>query len=417
MTDALVALAKLENKYKKDTSDAEFWFLYSKASFLAFKYSEAQVAIDRAISLNPRLGRYHFEKGRLLNELDQLDRSLASLSKAISLQPAGEYYYWRGILNQRLNNTTAAKSDYESALALNFETAELHNNYAIALIGDKNSELALRQINRAIMMDRKYAQAYSARSKIYLYLLRVDSACADLHIATDLGYSGYFLIPDSVCNGSVVQQMKFAGDVCTDGKLYSQGIMAYSRIVEKGGLHPDYFLNRGYCYFKEKDYANAEKDYLKALQLPGASLDLLYNNLSLLFFDQQDYNQSMIWSAKRLELNPNNPTALLDRGLCCRKLKKYKNAESDFNRALEIDPTFFRAFGYRAFLFMELGQLQKAFDDANRAIELNAQYGYAYMVRAQVKQQLGMKDFCLDFYYAKKYGEPEADEGISAYCK
>jgi hypothetical protein len=39
------------------------------------------------------------------------------------------------------------------------------------------------------------------------------------------------------------------------------------------------------------------------------------------------------------------------------------------------------------------------------------------MVRAQVKQQLGMKDFCLDFYYEKKYGEPEADEGISAYCK
>ena len=119
----------------------------------------------------------------------------------------------------------------------------------------------------------------------------------------------------------------------------------------------------------------------------------------------------------RIELNPKNHVPYIDRGLCYRKLRKYKDAEKNFNKSLEIKPDFFRAFGYRSFLFLELGQYNKSYADALKSVELNPKYGYGYIVLAQAKQKLGMPDFCMDLYNAKKYGEPDTDILIKKYCK
>ena len=68
------------------------------------------------------------------------------------------------------------------------------------------------------------------------------------------------------------------------------------------------------------------------------------------------------------------------------------------NKSLEIKPDFFRAFGYRSFLFLELGEYNKSYSDALKSVELNPTYGYGYMMLAQAKQKLGMPDFCIDLY-------------------
>ena len=417
MIDAMAALNKLKENYNKDTVDAEYWLRYSKACYTFYKYEDAKTAIDRSIKLNPKNAIYYFEKGLLLNKVGNTDSSLKSLERAIQIKPEGEYYYWKGIVNQQLNNLTKADADYKSAIKNGFETPELHNNYAILLLGNENFSEGLIHINRAIELDKKYAQAYSARSKLHLYLLNVDSACIDKTTAYNLGYRKFFEIPDSVCNGSDATKWKFVGDLCASSKLYKQGIKAYTKLIDNNYYHSDYFLNRGYCYYKIKDYINAEKDYLKALELPNAAKDLLYDNLSLLYYDQNNFIKSIEFSTKRIELNPKNHVPYIDRGLCYRKLKKFKEAEKDFNKSLEIKPDFFRAFGYRSFLFLELGQYQKSFEDASKSVEINPKYGYGYIVLAQAKQKLGHPDFCIDLYNAKKYGEPDADIGIKEYCK
>ncbi len=201
-------------------------------------------------------------------------------------------------------------------------------------------------------------------------------------------------------------------------KLYKQGIVAYSKLIDNNILKSDYFLNRGYCYYQLKDFENAEKDYLKSLTLPNAAKDMIYDNLSLLYSDQNKFLQAIDYASKRIELNPKNHVPYLDRGFCYRKIKKYKESEKDFNKSLEIKPDFFRAFGYRSFLFYELRQYNKSYEDAIKSVELNPKYGYGYIVLAQVKQQLGIPDFCADLFKARQYGEPEmAEAGIKKYCK
>ena len=415
--DAMSALKTLKENFTKDTVDAQYWLRFSKASYTLYKYDDAKAAINKAVQLSPRGADLYYEKGILYNKLGELEPALTALEKAVSLETNGDYFYWKGIVNQQLNHNDAAESDYEKAIGLKIERPELFNNLALLLSEKGNYERALTMIHKAIALNKNYSQAYSARSKIYFFMLNLDSACVDKNTAANMGYRKAFMIPDSICNGNDRKQWQYAADILAASDLYKPAIKAYTKLIYNNLLHADYFLNRGYCYYKLKDYSNAEKDYLRALTMPGAATDLIYDNLSLLYYDQNQFLKSIEYASKRIELNPKNEVPYIDRGLCYRKLKKYKEAEKDFNQSLELKPDFFRAFGYRAFLYLELGDYLKAQEDAVRSVELNPKYGYGYLVLAQTKQKLGVADFCVDLYNAVKYEEREAEQAIKEFCK
>ena len=417
MTDAKTAIKKLQENHQKDTLNSEYWLRYSQASYVFYNYDDAKSSIEKAIKLSPNKSKYYFEKGLLNNRLGSLDTALVALDKATSIDQHGEYYFWKGVVNQRLKNNIIAENDYQKAIDYKFENSELYTNYAILLSEKEEQEKAFVMINKAIKLDDKSPNAFSTRSKINLFLLNIDSACADMKTARRMGYKRVLEIPETVCNGTAEIKLEFAADVFASNNIYKQAITAYSKLIDKNILKSEYFLNRGYCYYQLADYTNAEKDYLKALTLANPATDQIYDNLSLLYYDIKNLQKSIEYSTKRIVLNPKNHVPYIDRGLCYRQLKEYKLAEKDFNKSLEIKPDFFRAFGYRAFLYLELGQYEKSYEDASKSVEINPEYGYGYMVLAQVKMQLGMPDYCIDFYKAKKYGAPDAEIGIKEYCK
>lgn len=414
MLNSIKALKLL--KAHGDSLDSEYWLRYSKASYIIYKYEDSKSAINKAIKLTPSNSLYHFEKGLLLNQLHELEASLISLDQAVGLKPEGEYYYWRGIVNQQLRKMSEAENDYESALKKEFEATGLRNNFAIILMEQGKFEKSLEQINKAIELDSSYSQAYSARSRINFFLFNMEAACKDRSRAIKLGYNQAFEIPDSVCNGTKETQLLFAANMYAYSNLYSLAIKSYTSLVKQNYIQSVVYLNRGYCYYQLKKYKKAEKDYLKALEFPNALKDLLFDNLALLYFDQNKFEKSLDYSSKRIELNPENHVPYLDRGLCYRKLKKYEEAERDFNTSLEIKPDFFRAFAYRAFLYLELEQYQKAYEGALKSVSINPEYGYGYMVLAQVKQQLGLPDFCKDYNLARKYKAPDGERAVKLYC-
>ena len=415
--DAMNALKILNGKYIKDTIKSEYWIKYSKASYVAYKYNEAKESIDKAIKNDNKNSRAYFEKGSLYLNISEPENAIESLVKAVKIEPEGEYYYKRGIAYRQLKQSDSAMADYKMALSKFFVTPELYNNLAILQFEKEEYEDAFKTINKALYLKKDYAAAYSVRCNIRLALFDIDSACIDKNIAIEMGHNKLFYIPENICNGSNEEKLKFAAENFVLEKNYKLAINAYSKLIDSGIDSSSYYLNRGYCFFKLKQYEKAEKDYLKALSLPNPQKDLLYNNLSLLYYDQNKFDKSIEYSTKRIELNPNNHVPYIDRGLCFRKLKKYKEAENDFNKSLSIKPDFFQAFGYRACLYLDLGKYEKALDDAQKSITINPEYDYGHSALGWAKQQLGLPDFCVDFYNAQKYGDPDAEEIIKKYCK
>ncbi len=417
--DALTALMKLKENHTKDSINSEYWVRFSKASYTTYNYDNAKLGIEKAIKISPSNAEYYFEKGLLHNRIGELKPALPALEKAVSIQPKGEYYYWKGIVNQQLNNIEIAQNDYQKAIENNFESPELFVNYAILLSRNHEYKKGLETINKAIEIDNMHSHAISTRANIQLFLLNIDAACSDSNKALNLGYVQALRIPDSICNGSTTKKLLFVAEVLVSNKHYKQSIIAYSKLIEAKSLKSNHFLNRGYAYFQLKEYEKAEKDYLQGLTLPNPELDKFYDNLSLLYFDQQKFQKAIDYSSKRIELNSKNHVAYLDRGLSYRKIKKYKEAEDDYNTSLKIMPNFFRGFGYRAYLHMEQGKNQEAFKDAKRAVEINPEYAYGYLMLAQAKQVLNLPDFCDDYFSAKKYGwtKDEVDFAIKKFCK
>ncbi|ELY2018412.1 tetratricopeptide repeat protein [Flavobacterium psychrophilum] len=416
MINSINAIRKLKENFEKDTVNSAYWLRLSKASFVTFRYEIALSSIEKAIKIDSINAELYFEKGLLNNKMDRLEIALLSFEKSITIKKSGKYYFWKGIMNQQLRRLDKVEIDYQNAIDNKFESAELYTNFAVVLTQVDKNEKALSMINKAILLDNKYPAAYSARSKIYISLLNVDAACKDEDLIKKMGQENHFQIPDSICRGTLNQKLQFASDFCSSSGSYKQGIIGYSKLINSKIFKSDNFLNRGYCYFQIKEYEKAENDYLKALSLPKPSLSQLYDNLGTLYFNSNNFQRAIEYATKRIELNPNDHIAFLDRGICYRKLNNYINAEKDFDKSIELKPNFYRAFGHRSFLFLIQGQNKKSFDDASKSIKLNRQYGYGYLVLAQSKQILGIPDFCKDFYNAKKFGEIEADTKIIEFC-
>ncbi len=418
MVNSLSVLKILETTLAKDSLKAKYWIRHSKASYVLYRQDDAKNSIKKAIMAEPKNAEIYFVKGELYNQMNDLQASLAAFDSAVKINPIGKYFFWRGIMNQRLKMNDFAERDYLKAIEKKFESAELYSNLTILLSEKEKFIDALKAIDKALSLNKKNPKTYSMKAKIYLALLNIDSACVSERIALGMGAKNTIGIPDSICDGSKVQKMQFAAEVSVLNKYYNQSIKAFSILVEDYKVKKsDIFLNRGYCYFQMKDYDKAEKDYLEALKSSDVTKDLILDNLSLLYFKKDDFQKSLEYTNKRLELKPDNHVAYLDRGLCNRKLKRFEEAEKDFNKSLEINPNFFRAFGYRAFLYLQLGKIEMSLADAKKSVELNPQYGYGYLVLGQVKQELNISGFCDDFYNANKYGEKDAEIALKQYCK
>lgn len=418
MIDATTALNKLKTEFQKDTTDAEYWLRYAKAVDRLNELGQALQAIDKAIALNPKLPAVQFFKGFILNASGKPNEAIPFLNRAIELKPEAEYFYWRGIMHHQLGNGVAAVNDYKQSIQGGFETAELYNNYAILLTTEEKFTEALQAINKAIALNQYYAQAFAARSKIHIYLGNIDSACRDKRQTYLMGNRNYVDIPDAICKGTAVQKINYTADVSAATTLYKRAVAAYTTAIEMGATTWANYVNRGYSYYKTGDFVNAEKDYKMALaKTDVGNVDLLYDNLSVLYYDMDEYVKSMAWSSKRIELNPSNHVPYIDRGLCYRKLGKFKEAEKDYNKSLELKPDFHRAFGYRSYLYLQLKQYQKSYDDALRSVEIKPDYGYGYLVLGQAKKILGMSDYCVDLLKAQQLKQPDADEAVKLYCK
>lgn len=417
MSDAMQAMELLTAKFAKDTVKSEYWLKYAKAASASYKYEEAEKALTKAITIEPKNAANYYERGFFYNKMENLNAALQDFETAVSFDPnQGEYSYWKGIVNHQLNNTESALKDYAQALANKFESPELYNNMAIIFTDEGNVEEGLRSANKAIALDDKYAEVYALRAKIHILQLQADEACKDAATAYSLRYRQQ-IFPYAVCDRSEKTKWEYLAEINLMRKRYENAIAAYTKLIENETVKSDYYLNRGFSYFNLKNYKQAESDYLKALDLPNPNRDLLYDNLSLLYFNQDDFLKSAEYASKRIELNPENHVAYLDRGLAYRKMKKYTEAENDFRKSLSIRPDFFRAFGYLSFLYYELGEYEKALENATKSVELNAQYGYGHLMTAQVKQKLGLPDFCADYQLAAENGEPDGEIGMNLYCK
>lgn len=116
---------------------------------------------------------------------------------------------------------------------------------------------------------------------------------------------------------------------------------------------------RGTSYASEKrDVSAAIKDYNQALKI-NASLWDTYKFRGNIFGMQKQYERSVADLSVYLEHYPQAVPEIYNRGLSLANLERNYDAIADFNRAIELDPSFVRAYRARGNCYLKVGEIEK----------------------------------------------------------
>ncbi len=98
------------------------------------------------------------------------------------------------------------------------------------------------------------------------------------------------------------------------------------------------YYHYGSQFFSGKKYAEAKKNYLKALALQ-ADITAIHKRLGFLFMNSKDFKGAEAAYQKILDLDPGYTPAIAQLGICFAAQKKYSLAETHLKQAVQRDPS------------------------------------------------------------------------------
>ena len=119
------ALRELNEAEKIDPTFGNIYLNRSVIYNTTNNYQEALRDIDKYLSFNPyKSSDMWYEKGRLHNQLDASNKAIEALTKAISMQGKGIYYFERAKAYYNLRNITASKADVANAQRAGYKVSQ-----------------------------------------------------------------------------------------------------------------------------------------------------------------------------------------------------------------------------------------------------------------------------------------------------
>lgn len=106
-------------------------------------------------------------------------------------------------------------------------------------------------------------------------------------------------------------------------------------MIEKNAK--DYFEKANEFQYRIKNFAEANKYYLKAISLDSEFTDALNNYAQNLRLNFKDYNLAIINYSKVIELNPLYENAYFRRGICKGMLNDLEGQVYDYSKHIEIN--------------------------------------------------------------------------------
>lgn len=176
-------------------------------------------------------------------------------------------------------------------------------------------------------------------------------------------------------------------------KNFEEAIIFYQKAIEKDPEYLYAYLYMGNAFHNLYNFDEAEKAYIKYINLAQKYTAWGYNNRGTLYQDHDDCenderDKSLNDYNKAIELIPDNEKAYCNRGNLYQKLGKYKEALNDFTKAIELNPKFENAYYNRGNFFSENNEYEKALEDYTKVIKLNSEHDFAYADRAIIHTKL-----------------------------
>ena len=246
------------------------------------------------------------------------------------------------------------------------------------------------------------AQAYYFRGSAKLDLLDFKGAIEDYDKSISLD-----IVADTyVMRGLVKEELEdFIG-----------AIEDYNKAISLDQNHAEAYANRGNSYRDIGNYFDAMSDHNKAIELSSFAknsrfLEKMYLNRGVTKYTlAKDYEGSIEDYNKAIEINPNYFKAFRERGISKSANGDYEGSIKDFNKAIEINPNYAFSYASRGVAQGRSGNFIEANEDLEKAISLDPNQSFFYHALGLVKQELNDYEGAVKYFNKALEVDPNSEE-------
>lgn len=156
------------------------------------------------------------------------------------------------------------------------------------------------------------------------------------------------------------------------------------------------YLQIGWFYKTEKEYAEAEKAFQKAAKINPKD-NRIYSELGLSYQEWGKYDKAEKAFRKAIETNPNDQEAYMELARFYQAEEKHSQAEEILNQAAKQNPLAYIDLGWH---YKDRGRYAQTEEVLNKAMELNPRNSRVYGAAAVLYQEMKKYDIA-DEYYKK----------------
>jgi lipoprotein NlpI len=231
----------------------------------------------------------------------------------------------RGSAYFTLQQYELAIEDYNTILELYPDHVQTLNSRGGAYVLLGRLDDSLLDLNRAIALDPNNANAFNSRGFANHLLERYDAAIADYDraIALDPADATWFNN-----RGLTYQSME----------QFDKAVADYNRAIKIDPNYVNAITNRGIAYLLSKQYNSARRDFDKSIWL-DPSQQQAFNSRGMLFVMKGEFARAIVDLDMAIKLDNDNFDTIRTRGMANFFAGRYREAENDFQRMTEHNPT------------------------------------------------------------------------------
>lgn len=358
------------------------------ASVRAYKreYGRALTAVNLSIKHLPKKDKTYKAFAYSLRAdinvgLGEKDLAIMDYTEALKYTPEDEdLYEKRAQVYYELQKYDLADADYRKIITLNQGSVMGYMGIGRNANVQNKFEDAITQFNYVIKLASDYASGYSFRAESYIGLKKYDEAIEDIIKALEIDYDHKaFHLLQSVADSAFYELEARMKIQCN--KRGNDGFWPYCL---------------GTIYERTKHYKVAIEQYKNSFDKDKSPITTY--RIACCYEELGDYESALSNIDISIGIDSIDSDYMLERADLLYELGKTKEAISQLDKYIEVNPEFFGGYYRRGFYKDNTADYDGAINDYSMSIALEPTYAYAYlgradMYRAKEEKELSEADY------------------------
>ena len=319
----LILLLASASVFSQTTDSASNFYQKGIEEKTAGRWLVASQNFDKAIRLNPRYTSAYLENGNVNIEMRKTDAAKANFIKVTELEPGNV------AASAQLINLYFSYHQYQAALDLAKKCTSCANN------------------ERTIALSYFHLQDYDNAEKILVKLAKSNPTDAvilytigKVYLEMELEQKAiyYYQKATAIDNTKPVWMFEL-GMLYYVTENYKNAVTFFNKATALGFTQSAEFTeNLGYAYLYSGEFDKGEKILLTIHNKKRGDKDIM-RDLAQAYYDHKQYDKSLEFCQKLMELDIKDGKALYQAGLCFQKKGDLERGMQMCDKAIELDPS------------------------------------------------------------------------------